>query len=243
MQSVLLSNCGSENAEYCNGAREGAVIGAILEQLQEYLQVSEVGALLRPEAVPSAAMASVANRQRCALLLSLRSAAASGKGELKGCDVCFHPTSAESRRAAELLRSSLASVAPGDVRLLPSPQIPDFRMARCPAVQVRLGCRDCDEDAQWMLEGTGVIAHALARGLAMWLDVPLKSPFAKREAVVRAPGGGLAMRRAPEPRAELLRVLPNGANVTPLHRVGEWQYAEHDGFCGYVLRRYLAKKK
>ncbi|MCL2301310.1 MAG: N-acetylmuramoyl-L-alanine amidase [Firmicutes bacterium] len=246
MPSVLLSACGVEAAEHCNGAKEGAVMGAILGLLQDYMQVSGLKAALRPPEVPPAMVASIANRQRADLLFSLRSNVSPGgaRRPLQGCDVCYHPASERSRRLAELLQESIrpVSVDPERVRTMSSPGLPDFRMAKCPAVQLRLGFRDHPDDAQWMLQRPGVISHALAKALAAWFEVPCKSPFSDVQATVNAPGGSLALRRAPLADAELLRPLPNGTRLTLLHREGEWQYVEFDGACGYVSRKFLQIK-
>ena len=240
MPSVLLSSCGNEAAEYCNGANEAGVMGAILTLLQDYLQVSGLRASIRPKKVPAAMVASIANRQRVDLLFCLRSSSGAS-----GIEICFHPASERSRRAAQLLYERMVPIAPDAKRvaLLPSPQLPDFRMAKCPAVQLRLGCRADKEDAQWMLQSTGVIAHALAGALTEWFGLPCKSPFAESQAGVHAPGGSLALRRGPQPDAEVLRTLPNGTRVTLLHREGIWQYVEADGKCGYVMRKYLRNAK
>ena len=174
MPSVLLSACGGD-AEYCNGASEPAVMGAILNLLQEYLQVSGLRASLRPKQIPSAMVASIANRQRADFLLTVRS----GAGQGQGIAVCYHPASEKSRRAAVLLQEHLrpAYIDARRVKLTPPPQLPDFRMAKCPGVQLHLGARDDPEDAQWMLQCTGVIAHALAKALTAWFEVPCKSLF------------------------------------------------------------------
>lgn len=243
MRSVMLSACGNDAAEYCNGAAEAGVMEAILALLADYLRASGLRALRRPAMVPSHAVASVANRERADLLLLLRSSAAPLErvGELRGADICFHPAAQRARALAGLLRGRLAAAAPEaeQVRLLPSPQLPDFRMAHCPAVQLRLGYRDHPEDAVWMLQSTGVIAHALAGAVTEWFALPCVSPFAERRGVVRTPNGSLALRRAPRKEAEMLRMLPAGTELTLLHREGEWQYVECDGVCGFVARRFL----
>jgi len=246
MPSVLLSACGNEAAEHCNGAKEGAVISAALGLLQDYLQVSGLKAAMRPPEVPSPMVASIANRQRADLLFCMRSNVSPGgaRRPQQGCDICYHPASEKSRRLADMLLQQIQPIAvdPERVRTLSSPQLPDFRMAKCPAVQVRLGFRDHPDDVQWMLQRTGVIAHALAKATTGWFDVPCKSPFSDIQAAVNASGGSLALRRAPQAEAELLRPLPNGTRLTLLHREGEWQYIEFDGACGYVLRKFLQIK-
>jgi len=246
MPSVLLSACGSIGTdsgagEYCNGADESAVMGAILTLLQDYLQVSGLRAPIRPIKLPSAMAATYANRQRVNLLFTMRSYSAPAK---QGIEICFFPASEKSRRAAQLLLEHLAPVAPDAKRviLLPSPQLPEFRMARCPAVQLRLGCRADQEDAQWMLQRTGVIAHALAGAITEWFGIPCKSPFSEFQSRVRAPGGALALRSGPRGNAEILRPLVNGTRLTLLHREGDWQYVEVDGKCGYVQRRFLRRE-
>jgi hypothetical protein len=243
MPYVLLSACGKDAAEYCNGAEESAVMEAILTPLAEYLQASGLQAALRPPQVPSHAVASVANRENAALLLSLCSSVSPVEyaGQQRGADVCFHPAAKRSRALAERIQARLANVAPEpeQVRLLPAPQLPDFRMAHCPAVQLRLGYRDHPEDAVWMLQSTGAIAHALAKAMTEWFGIPCCSPFAERNGVVRTPSGSLALRRAPHKEAELLQTIPNGAELMLLHREGEWQYVEQDGHCGYVLRKFV----
>ena len=246
MPSVLLSACGIEAAEHCNGANEGAVAGAILGLLQDYLQVSGLKAVMRAPEIPVAAAASAANKQRVDLLFCVRSNVSPGgaRRPQQGCDVCYHPGSEKSHCLADALVAHIRPIAvdPERVRTMPSPQLPDFRMAKCPAVQLRLGFRDNQDDAQWMLQSTGVISHALAKSITGWFSVPCKSPFSDIQATVHAPGGSLAMRRAPGAEAELLRPLVNGTRLTLLHREGEWQYAEFDGTCGYVLRKFLQTK-
>ncbi len=244
MTYVLLSACGSAAAEYCNGAGEASVMEAILRQLADYLNASGLKAALRPPTVPSHAATAVASRENAALLLLLRSSAAPLErvGELRGTDICFHPAAKKARALAELLRERVAAAAPdpAQVRLLPSPQLPEFRAARCPTVQLRLGYRDCPEDAVWMLQSTGVIAHALAKAVMAWFELPCVSPFAERAAIVRTPNGPLALRRAPQKEAEQCYTIPNGAELTLLHREGEWQYVEYEERCGYVARKFLA---
>jgi len=246
MPSVLLSACGIEAAEHCNGAKEGAVMGAVLGLVQDYMQVSGIKASLRPPEIPAAVAASIVNKQRADLLFCVRSNVSPGgaRRPLQGCDICYHPASEKGRRLAELLLESIRpiSVEPERVRTMPSPGLPEFRMAKCPAVQLRLGFRDNQDDAQWMLQRTGVISHALAKALTAWFEVTCKSPFSDVQATVNAPGGSLALRRAPNADAELLRPLPNGTRLTLLHREGEWQYVEFDGVCGYVSRKFLQIK-
>ena len=246
MPSVLLSACGNEAAEHCNGAKEGAVISAALGLLQDYLQVSGLKATLRPPEIPIPMVASIANRQHVDLLFCMRSNVSPGgaRRPQQGCDICYHPASEKSRRLAELLLEAIRPIAVDSerVRTMPSPQLPDFRMAKCPAVQLRLGFRDHPDDAQWMLQRTGVISHALAKATTHWFEIPCKSPFSDIQATVNAPGGSLALRRAPQAEADLLRPLPNGTRLTLLHREGEWQYVEFDGACGYVLRKFLQIK-
>ena len=246
MPSVLLSACGNEAAEHCNGAKEGAVVSAILGLLQDYLQVSGLKATMRPPEIPSAMVASIANRQHVDLLFCMRSNVSPGgaRRPQQGCDICYHPASERSRRLADALAENIRpiSVDPERVRTLSSPGLPDFRMAKCPAVQLRLGFRDHPDDAQWMLQRTGVISHTLAKATTNWFEIPCKSPFSDIQATVNAPGGSLALRRAPQAEAELLRPLQNGTRLTLLHREGEWQYAEFDGACGYVLRKFLQIK-
>jgi hypothetical protein len=218
----------------------------MLGLLQDYLQVSGLKAALRPPEVPSAMAATIANKQRADLLFCMRSNVSPGgaRRPLQGCDVCYHPASEKGRRLADLLLEAMRpiSVDPERVRTMPSPGLPEFRMAKCPAVQLRLGFRDHPDDAQWMLQRTGVISHALAGTLAAWFEVPCKSPFSDVQATVSAPGGSLALRRAPQAEAELLRPLQSGTRLTLLHREGEWQYVEFDGACGYVLRKFLQIK-
>jgi len=243
MPSVLLSTCGNGAAEFVNGAKEGEVMRAILELTQDYLNVSSLGANVvmptpaRPGAMPFGTVASMARRQKSALVLHVCSG--NYKGESRGIELCYPIHSVASRRFAELLAEHFKPAAPGPVKLAPLP-MPEFHMAKCPVAQVRLGCRSHQEDAQWMLQSTGVIAHTLAKAVTAWFEVPCKSPFAHCEAVVAS--GSLALRRAPGIDAEQLCALPKGTKLLLLHRDGDWQYVEHEGVCGYVLRKYLSAK-
>ena len=244
--SVLLSACGSAAAEYCNGAREGEVMRAILELTEDYLHVSGIGAsLLLPRtraAVPFGTIAMAAKQHKSTLVLMVCSGNYPANSGRRGAEICT-PINAGcgevNRRFASILEKQLSAIAPGPVKQVPMP-MPEFRAAKCPAAQVYLGSRSHAEDAQWMLQSTGAIAHALAKSAALWFDIPCKSPFAHCAAVVT--GGALALRRAPGRGAELLRTLPNGTKLLLLHRDGDWQYVEHEGVCGYVLRQYLQAK-
>jgi len=241
MPSVLLSACGNGAAEFVNGAKENEVMRAVLDLTRDYLHVSGLGASViapaqaRPGFMPFGVMATAARRQKSALVLLVCSG--NYKGERRGIELCFPIHNDPSRRFAGTLAEYFKPVAPGPVQQVPQP-MPEFRMTKCPVAQVRLGCRGHQEDAQWMLQGTGVIAHTLARAATTWFDVPLKSPFAHCEAAVV--GGSLALRRAPGTEAKQLRTLPKGAKLLLLHRDGDWQYVEHEGACGYVLRKYLS---
>jgi len=222
--------CGNETARHASGASESDVMSAIVALGQDYLQASGLRTLPRP-----------VNRQRAQLHLSMQSHA---KKEVQGAEICFHPGSENSRRLAQLLQSRFSLIVPSSqTKLVPAPQLPELRMAKCPAIQLRLGNRENQDDAQWMLECTGVIAHAIAAAVAEWFDVPLNSPFAQYPATVHTPGGALALRSCPGTESELLRPLPNGTRLMLLHRQGDWQYVEaEDGSLGYVLRKYLRQQ-
>jgi len=246
--SVLLSACGSAAAEYCNGAKEGEVMRAILELTEDYLHVSGMGAsLLLPRAragMPFGSIAMAARQRKSALVLMACSGNYPAKSGRRGVEICTPMQNGSNcgepgRRFASILEEQLAAIAPGPVKQVPMP-MPEFRAAKCPVAQVYLGSRSHPEDAQWMLQSTGAIAHALAKAAALWFDIPCKSPFAHCAAVVT--GGALALRRTPGRGAALLRTLPNGTKLLLLHRDGDWQYVEHEGVCGYVLRSYLQAK-
>jgi len=248
MPSVLLSACGSAAAEYCNGAREGEVMRAILELTEDYLHVSGMGAsLLLPRtraSMPFGAVAAAARQRKSALVLMVCSGNYPANSGRRGVEICTpmqnNGTCGEaSRRFAAILEEQFIAIAPGPVKQVPVP-MPEFRAAKCPAAQVYVGSRSHLEDAQWMLQSTGAIAHALAKAAALWFDILCKSPFAHCAAVVT--GGTLALRRAPGRGGELLRTLPNGTKLLLLHRDGDWQYVEHEGVCGYVMRSYLQAK-
>jgi hypothetical protein len=249
MPGVYLSDCGNETQEFCNGAKEGDVMNAILKQLTDYLAVSGLEACVRPCSVPAKMVSSLANKERANLLFLLRSG--SGKPRVIGrtaedthC-VCYHPRVAPSRQAAELLCAELSRITPYErkIHITPTPNLPDFSMSKCPGVQVRLGCRDDMEDAQWMTQSVGVIAHTLAKSITAWFGVPCKSPFAHIRATVHAPAGQLALRVLPEKNAPVVRQLLNGTPLTLFHKEGDWQYAESDGTYGFCLRRFLAPEK
>ncbi|MDR1463723.1 MAG: SH3 domain-containing protein [Oscillospiraceae bacterium] len=241
MPVIVFSSCGGDAAEFCNGAAEADVMGTILTQLQAYGAASGLECRRRPTQIPTHAVASWANRERADFLLLLRSAASASDGVQPGPEVCFHPASAKAKAAAELIRGRLARVYPEPerARLTPTPQNPHFRMAKCPAVELRLGCRDQADDAQWMLQSGGAVAHALAAALAAQFGVPCRSPFARQSAGVHTGGGPLALRAAPAQAAEKRAEIPNGAEVTPLHGEGKWQYIEYQDQCGYVLKKYI----
>jgi hypothetical protein len=225
----MLPICGNADVEFCNGAKEGAVMRAVLELLQDYLHTSGLGCLVR--SMPMSAAAAQAVRQKSALLLGLCSHTGSGAA------ICYRPACEDSKRAAQLLCDNISPIAPGAVKIVSTP-LP----GRCPTLLLRLGCRDNLDEAQWMVQCTGVVAHAMAKAVTSWFGVPCKSPFANCEAAVHTPNGALALRRAPSAEAPLLRALPNGATLLLLHRDGEWQYVECEGSCGYVLRKFLAMK-
>jgi len=247
MPSVLLSACGSAAAAYCNGAKEGEVMRAILELTEDYLHVSGMGAsLILPRTragMPFGTVAMAARQRKSALVLMACSGNYPAKSGRRGVEICRPMDGSNcgeaSRRFAAMLEEQLGAIAPGPVKQVPMP-MPEFYAVKFPVAQVYLGSRSHQEDAQWMLQSTGSIAHALAKSAALWFDIPCKSPFAHCAAVVT--GGALALRRAPGRGAELLRTLPNGTKLLLLHRDGDWQYVEHEGVCGYVLRQYLQAK-
>ncbi|MDR2646973.1 MAG: hypothetical protein LBB67_02485 [Oscillospiraceae bacterium] len=235
MRSIVLSASYKDGDEMSNGAKESVVLEAILAQVRDYLAASGLRVIMRPAQVPPAAVASIANRERASFLFCL---SANGR---EPCGVCYHPQSQAGKRCADLVLERLELIIPEGkaFKRVASPQLPDFRMAKCPCVHLCFGEEKDAKTAEWLVQSVGVIAHALARALTAWFDLPCQSPFARSTAKIAAPQGALALRCLPSEQSERLLSMKNGADVLLFHREGEWQYIECEGVCGFAKRQYL----
>ena len=184
-----------------------------------------------------------ANRGTYDLYLALHSnGAPEGRyGKARGSIVFYYPSSAEGRRAAELIADGLKTIYPdpNKVRTEATTTLGEVRQSRAPAVLVEIGYHDNWSDATWVEGHMDAIAQQLARALTEFFGIPFIYPMEPVQGTVAVSWGTLNLRSYPAPTGTILANLPDGARVTVYGEWQGWYVVHHEGRVGYAAAAYI----
>ena len=162
-------------------------------------------------------------------------------GQARGIIAFYYPTSAQGRRAAELIAAELRDIypLPDKVTTRSTTTLGEVSRSKAPAVLAEIGYHDNYADATWVEGHLEAIAQQLARALTEFFGLPFIYPANPVSGTVNVRSGTLNLRDYPSSEGAVLANLPGGASVTVY---GEWQgwYVVHYGnLVGYAAAAYI----
>ena len=162
-------------------------------------------------------------------------------GQARGIIAFYYPTSAQGRRAAELIAAELRDIypLPDKVTTRSTTTLGEVSRSKAPAVLAEIGYHDNYADATWVEGHMDAIAQQLARALTEFFGLPFIYPTNPVSGTVNVRSGTLNLRDYPSSEGAVLANLPGGASVTVY---GEWQgwYVVHYGnLVGYAAAAYI----
>lgn len=244
MPRIYLSPSTQDWSTYVTGSgSEEYNMNLIADALEPYLLANGIRWTRNRPDMTAGSSIRQANSGSYDLYLALHSnAAPEGRyGEERGIIAFYYPTSANGRRAAELVAQELRDIypLPEKVTTRSTTTLGEVRLSRAPAVLAEIGYHDNYADARWVETHTDAIAQQLGRAVAEYFGLPFAYPMERRQGKVDVDFGTLNLRTRPESSAPVIANMPDGAEVTVY---GEWQgwYTVHYGdLIGYAASAYI----
>lgn len=166
----------------------------------------------------------------------------SREGTVRGVIAFYYPGSANGQRAADIFVRNLKTIypLPEKVYTRSTTALGEVRQPRMPAVLLELGYHDNTADALWVENNIQAIAENLVQSLTTYFGLPFITPLTPWQGTVQTPqGGSLNLRAAPGTRADVVALLPDGANVTVYGRYQEWYTVGYNGKLGYAYADFI----
>lgn len=245
MPSIFLSPSTQEGNMYVTGNSEEYWMNRLADAMEPYLTASGIS-FSRNNPNGSAAQAiRQSNSGNYDLHLALHSNGAPPEiyGQVRGSDVYYYPSSAEGKRAANIIADALKTIYPNPnlVRALGTTAIGEVRQTRAPSVFIELAYHDNPQDAEWITSNLDLIARTIVLALTEYFGIPFREPSTEfpRKGVVRLTSGTLNLRSAPSLESQVLASIPNGTTLTLLGEQGDWYETEYQDKTGYVSKVFV----
>lgn len=238
MPDVYLSPSTQDYNPYIIGGSEKYYMNLLADAMEPYLASSGISYGRNDPNGNAAAAVARGNRGNYRLYLALHSNAAPEiyEGMLRGPDVYYYPTSAQGKRAAEIIANGLREIYPEPelVNTRSSTELLELRRSKAPAAYLELAYHDNEQDARWIADNIDSIAENLVISIADFLGVPFHPPVFPAEGTVRTQGGVLNVRRAPNMTSAVIGTLPNGRAVKITGALNGWYAIDFGNTTGYV---------
>ena len=162
-------------------------------------------------------------------------------GQARGIIAFYYPTSAQGRRAAELIAQELRDIypLPDKVATRSTTTLGEVSRSRAPAVLAEIGYHDNYADAVWVEGHLDDIARQLARALTEYFGLPFIAPMDPVAGTVNVSYGTLNLRDYPSSQGTILAGLPDGASVTVYGAWEGWYVVHSGGTVGYAAAAYI----
>ncbi|MBQ3055535.1 MAG: N-acetylmuramoyl-L-alanine amidase [Oscillospiraceae bacterium] len=236
MPTIYLSPSTQEFNPYINGGNEEQYMNLIADAMVPYLRASGIDYVRNTPEMTAATSIQASNAGNYDLHLALHSNAAPPalSGEIRGTDVYFYPTSADGRRAAEIIANNLKYIypIPDEVRAVPTTTIGEVSRTRAPAVLIEFAYHDNEQDANWIKNNIPDIARNVVLSLTEYFDIPFVEPGPVRVGVVTA--DRVNVRDRPNTTANVVGSLPRGTRVEIDGETYGWYVIHANGIEGYV---------
>lgn len=239
MPDVYLSPSTQDYNPYIIGGSEKYYMNLLADAMELYLSSSGISYGRNDPNGNAAAAVARGNRGNYRLYLALHSNAAPEiyEGMLRGPDVYYYPTSAQGKRAAEIIANGLREIYPEPelVNTRTSTTLLELKRSKAPAVYLELAYHDNEQDARWIADNIDAIAENLVISIADFLGVPYYPPVFSAAGTVSTRGGVLNVRRAPNTTSAVIGTLPNGRAVKITGALNGWYAIDFGNTTGYVF--------
>lgn len=245
MPDVYLSPSTQDYNPYIIGGSEKYYMNLLADAMEPYLSSSGISYGRNDPNGNAAAAVARGNRGNYRLYLALHSNAAPEiyEGMLRGPDVYYYPTSAQGKRAAEIIANGLRESYPEPelVNTRTSTTLLELKRSKAPAVYLELAYHDNEQDARWIADNIDAIAENLVISIADFLGVQYYPPVFPATGTVRTRGGVLNVRRAPNTTSAVIGTLPNGRTVKITGALNGWYAIEFKNTTGYVFAGNISR--
>lgn len=245
MPDVYLSPSTQDYNPYIIGGSEKYYMNLLADAMEPYLASSGISYGRNDPNGNAAAAVARGNRGNYRLYLALHSNAAPEiyEGMLRGPDVYYYPTSAQGKRAAEIIANGLREIYPEPelVNTRTSTTLLELKRSKAPAVYLELAYHDNEQDARWIADNIDAIAENLVISIADFLGVQYYPPVFPATGTVRTRGGVLNVRRAPNTTSAVIGTLPNGRAVKITGALNGWYAIEFKNTTGYVFAGNISR--
>ncbi|MBE6916178.1 MAG: peptidoglycan hydrolase [Ruminococcaceae bacterium] len=236
MPTIYLSPSTQEFNPYIIGGTEEEYMNLIADAMIPYLRASGIEYVRNTPDMTAASSIAASNAGNYDLHLALHSNAAppARSGEIRGTDVYFYPTSADGRRAAEIIANNLKYIYPNpeDVRAISTTTIGEVSRTRAPAVLIEFAYHDNLQDANWIRNNINDIARNVVQSLTEYFEIPFVEPGPVRVGVVNA--DRVNIRNRPNTSAGVVGSLNRGDRVEVDGETFGWYIVRSNGIEGYV---------
>lgn len=243
MPKVFLSPSTQEWNAYTGGGNEELYMNQVADRMEPYLRASGITYVRNdPDRNVGGAIAD-SNAAYYDVHLALHSNAApeSLSGKLRGIDIYYAPSSADSQRLATIIANNFKMIypLPDKTTARPTTSLGEVTRTRAVAVLCEIGYHDNPEDARWIRENLTPIAANLTESLCDYFGIPFIEPQAVRRGMVAANGTTLRLRSYPSTQGTILANIPDGAMVTVYGQTGNWYVISWNGQTGYVSADFI----
>lgn len=243
MPRIYLSPSTQENNQYVNGGTEEEWMNKLADAMEPYLDASGIQYTRNTPQMTAASSIRASNAGDYDLHLALHSnaSAPSNYGGTRGILVFYYPTSAQGRRAAEIVADNLKTIypLPNRVEARPTTSIGEVRRVRAPSVFIELGYHDNPDDAAWIKSNLDAAARNIVLSLTEYFGIPFLTPEPPRRGVVDVSWGYLNIRQRPDTSAPVIARAYDGAPVTVVNDYNGWYLVRFGGVEGYANSDFI----
>lgn len=180
MPTLFLSPSVQEFNPYVDGGNEEYYMNLIADAMEPYLYASGINFVRNNPENTTRQVIQESNKGTYDLHLAIHSNASpeSTKGQNRGADIYYYPTSTKGKAFAEIIQKNFKTIYPNpnDVDVLSATNLGELRQTKAPAVLIEVAYHDNPQDAQWIRDNIGNIARVLSLSVAEYFGVPFKEP-------------------------------------------------------------------
>ncbi len=183
MPKIYLSPSTQEFNITVGGTTEEEIMNLVADAMIPYLTASRIDYVRNSRDMTVADTAQEANESDVDFYLSLHSNAAgeANSGRIRGAEIYYYPTSAESRRAAVIFANNYKLIypLPNRVSVIPLGTFIELNRTTMPAILFELVYHDNLQDYVWLTENLSAVAENLTASLADYFGIPFITPYDK----------------------------------------------------------------
>lgn len=180
MPRIFLSPSLQEFNPYVGGGNEEYYMNLVADAMEPYLRASGIDFTRNdPNSTLSQTIAQ-SNAGNYDLHVALHSNASpeAQKGQNRGVQVYYYPTSSSGQRAADIIAQNYTGIYPdpNDVAVIPTTSLAEVRRTKAPSVLIETAFHDNAQDADWIRSNINNIARSVSKSIAEYLGVPFVTP-------------------------------------------------------------------